>query len=74
VVAHFFNPCTWEAETGGFLSSRPAWSTGQPGLHRETLSQTNKQTNKQKSESKKAREGERDSMREMGDGALEKFP
>jgi hypothetical protein len=52
VVAHAFNPSTWEAEAGGFLSSRPAWSTervpGQPGLHRETLSRkTNKQTNKQ---------------------------
>jgi hypothetical protein len=50
VVAHAFSPSTWEAEAGGFLSSRPAWSTkwvpGQPGLHRETLSQ-NKQTNKQ---------------------------
>jgi hypothetical protein len=43
VVVHTFNPSTWEAEAGGFLSSRPAWSTkwvpGQPGLHRETLSQ-----------------------------------
>jgi hypothetical protein len=42
MVAHAFNPSTWEAEAGGFLSSRPAWSTewvpGQPGLHRETLS------------------------------------
>jgi hypothetical protein len=40
-VAHAFNPSTREAEAGGFLSSRPAWSTewvpGQPGLHRETL-------------------------------------
>jgi hypothetical protein len=27
VVAHNFNPSTWEAEAGGFLSSRPAWST-----------------------------------------------
>jgi hypothetical protein len=42
-VAHACNPSTREAEAGGFLSSRPAWSTervpGQPGLHRETLSQ-----------------------------------
>jgi hypothetical protein len=42
VVVHAFNPSTWEAEAGRFLSSRPAWSTkgvpGQPGLHRETLS------------------------------------
>jgi hypothetical protein len=27
VVAHAFNPSTWEAEEGVFLSSRPAWST-----------------------------------------------
>ena len=26
VVAHTFNPSTWESEAGGFLSSRPAWS------------------------------------------------
>jgi hypothetical protein len=41
------NPRTWEAEAGGFLSSKTAWSTKQdPGkpylLHRETLSQKNK--------------------------------
>jgi hypothetical protein len=45
VVVHAFNPSTWEAEAGGSLSSRPAWSTewvpGQPGLHRETLSRKN---------------------------------
>jgi hypothetical protein len=27
VVAHDFNPSTLEVEAGGFLSSRPAWST-----------------------------------------------
>jgi hypothetical protein len=46
VVAHAFNPSTWEAEAGRFLSSRPAWSTewvpGQPGLYRETLSRKTK--------------------------------
>jgi hypothetical protein len=25
VVVHAFNPSTWEAEAGGFLSSRSAW-------------------------------------------------
>jgi hypothetical protein len=49
VVAHAFNPSTWEAKAGRFLSSRPAWSTkgvpGQPGLYRETLTQ-NKQIHK----------------------------
>jgi hypothetical protein len=27
MVAHAFNPSAQEAEAGGFLSSRPAWST-----------------------------------------------
>jgi hypothetical protein len=27
VVVHAFNPSTWEAEAGRFLSSKPAWST-----------------------------------------------
>jgi hypothetical protein len=55
MVAHTFNPSTWEAEAGGFLSSRPAWSTewgpGQPGLHRETLSQKTKKKKKKKKKS-----------------------
>jgi hypothetical protein len=42
VVAHAFNLSAWEAESGRFLSSGPAWSTewipGQSGLHKETLS------------------------------------
>jgi hypothetical protein len=56
---HAFSPSTWEAEAGGFLSLRPAWSTkcapGQPGLHRETLSQKKnkkKQKRKQKNKNK----------------------
>jgi hypothetical protein len=56
-MVHAFNPSTWEAEAGGFLSSRPAWSTklvpGQPGLHRETLSQKNKQKTKERKEKKR---------------------
>jgi hypothetical protein len=56
-VAHAFNPSTGEAETGRFLSSRPAWSTervpGQPGLHRETLSRIKKKQNKTKKKPKK---------------------
>jgi hypothetical protein len=46
VVAHAFNPSTWEAEASRFLSLRPVWSIefvpAQPGLHRETPSQKNK--------------------------------
>jgi hypothetical protein len=60
VVAHAFNPSTREAEAGGFLSSRPAWSTewvpGQPGLHRETLSQKKTKKNKKKKQKKKKKE------------------
>jgi hypothetical protein len=37
MVTHAFSPSTWEAEAGGFLSSRPAWSTAR--AYRETLSQ-----------------------------------
>jgi hypothetical protein len=58
VVAYAFNPSTWEAEAGGFLSSRPAWSTkrapGQPELYRETLSQ---KTKKPKTKNQKKKSG-----------------
>jgi hypothetical protein len=54
MVAHTFDPSTWEAEAGGFLSSRPAWSTEwfpeQPGLHKETLSRKNKKQKQTKKE------------------------
>jgi hypothetical protein len=59
VVAYSFNPSTCEAEAGGFLSLRPAWSTGQPGLHKETLSQNQtkqKNQNKQKTKRKERKE------------------
>jgi hypothetical protein len=43
VVAYAFNPSTGEAKPGKCLISGPDWSSegvpGQPGLHRETLSQ-----------------------------------
>jgi hypothetical protein len=50
VVAHAFNPSTWESEAGGFLSSRPACEfqdsqgyTEKPCLERR---KTNKKTKK----------------------------
>jgi hypothetical protein len=59
VVAHAFDPSTREAEAGGFLSSRPAWSTkwvpGQPRLHKEILSRKKTKQNKRKKERKKER-------------------
>ena len=49
---HSFNPSTWEAEAGRFLSLRPAWSTEwvprQPGLYRETPFQKKNQKKKRK--------------------------
>jgi hypothetical protein len=56
VVAHAFNNSTWEAETGKFLSLRPAWFTSEfqdsqdytekPCLEKPKTKQTkNKQTN-----------------------------
>jgi hypothetical protein len=57
VVAQAFNPSTWEAEAGGFLSSRPAfvkWVPRQPELYRETLSRKTKiKKTKQKKKTKK---------------------
>jgi hypothetical protein len=43
VVEHTFNPSTREAEAGGFLSSRPAWST-----KRNPVSKKKENKNKQK--------------------------
>jgi hypothetical protein len=51
VVAHAFNPSTWEAEAGGFLSSKPDWSTSEfqdSQGYTEKPCLENKQTNKQK--------------------------
>jgi hypothetical protein len=60
VVVHAFNPSTWEGEAGGFLISRPAWSTeyvpGQPGLYRETLPQKRKKQNKTKQTNKQTKQ------------------
>jgi hypothetical protein len=51
MVVYAFNPSSQEAEAVEFLSSRPAWSTewvpGQPGLHRETLSQKKEKKRKE---------------------------
>jgi hypothetical protein len=46
VVAHTFNPSIWRLKQVDLPSSKLAWSIeqvpGQPGLHRETLSQKTK--------------------------------
>jgi hypothetical protein len=54
VVAHNFNPSIREAEARGFLSLRPAWSTGQPrDRDRETLSRKTKKKKKKKKKERK---------------------
>jgi hypothetical protein len=51
-VAHAFNPNTWEAEVGRFLSSRPSclqseFQDSQGYTEKPCLKKQNKQTNKQ---------------------------
>ena len=56
MVAQAFNPRTWEADTGGFLSSRPAWTAR--ATQRNPASKKKKkkeQTNKNKRKKKAKR-------------------
>ena len=46
MVAHVFNPSTGEAEAGGFLSSRPAWSTKGDLGHRTATQRSSVSKNK----------------------------
>jgi hypothetical protein len=72
VVVHAINPSTWEAEAGGFLSLRPAWSTecvpGQPGLYRETLSRGRKKKRTRREGEDRTRRGEERTRRGEGEG------
>jgi hypothetical protein len=52
-VAHTFNPSTWEAEAGGFLSSRTAKATQRNPVSKNKKTKNKKQTKKQKAKSKK---------------------
>jgi hypothetical protein len=51
-VAHAFNPSTWEAETGRFLSSRPAWSTDRVSSRTARATQRNTVSKKTKTKTK----------------------
>jgi hypothetical protein len=58
MVVQAFNPRTWEAEAGGFLSLRPPWSTKVSSrtaraIEKSCLKKTKKQKNKKKKERKK---------------------
>jgi hypothetical protein len=46
VVAHAFNPSTWEAEAGGFLSSRTAKATQRNPVSKKTKQNKTKQKTK----------------------------
>ena len=51
VVAQAFNPSTtWEAEAGGFLSSRPAWSTKRDRTARAIQRNLSRKAKKKKKE------------------------
>jgi len=50
VVAHAFNPSTWETEADGFLSSRPARAT-----QRKPVSKNQKQKKKKKKKRRRRR-------------------
>jgi hypothetical protein len=59
VVAHGFYPSTWDAEAGGSLSLRPAWSAefqDSQGYTEKLLSQRNKNKHKQTKAKERARE------------------
>jgi hypothetical protein len=55
VVAHTFNPSTWEAEAGGFLSSRTARATQRNPVSKNKKQNKTKQKQKKKKRKKKKR-------------------
>ena len=64
MVAHAFNPSTWETEAGGFLSSRPAWSTKMSSrtaraIQKNPVSNKNKNKTKQKKTKQNKKEKEK---------------
>jgi hypothetical protein len=53
--AHAFDPSTWEAEAGGFLSSRPVWSTESSRTARAIQRKKKKKKERKKEKRKKER-------------------
>jgi hypothetical protein len=64
VVAHAFNPSTWEAEAGGFLSSRPAWLQSEFLDSQDYTEKSYLEKPKQKKERKKEGKGREGKGRE----------
>jgi hypothetical protein len=65
VVAHAFNPSTREAEAGGFLSSRPAWSELRVSSRTARAAQRNPVSKNQK---KKIQKGAGEMAQQKDDG------
>jgi hypothetical protein len=59
VVAHAFDPSTREAEAGGFLSSRPAWSSSRTAraIQRNPVSKKQKNKKTKKKNKQKTKNG-----------------
>jgi hypothetical protein len=53
MVTHAFNPSTWEAEAGEFLSLGPAWSTDLQSEFQDSQGYTEKLSRKTKKKKKK---------------------
>jgi hypothetical protein len=77
-VVHAFNPSTWEAETGRFLSSRPAWSTKVSSrtaraIQRNPVSGKIKRKKERKKERRKEgrKEGKKEGRKEGKEGRKE---
>jgi hypothetical protein len=60
VVAHTFNPSTWEAEAGEFLSSRPAWDTQRNPVSKKNTHTQERREEKRREERERERERERE--------------
>jgi hypothetical protein len=53
VVAHAFNPSTWEAEAGRFLSLRPARATQRNPVSKKKKKEKKKKEKKRKEKKRK---------------------
>jgi hypothetical protein len=74
VVVHAFNPSTWEAEAGGFLSLKPAWSglqsefqDSQGYTEKSCLEKTKKKPKKKKPKKKKKKKRKKKKERKKKD-------
>ena len=75
-MAHTFNPSTWEAEAGRFLSLRPVWSTELQSEFQDSQGYTAKpclENPKRERERERGRERERERGEREVNGKLVTF-